>query len=208
MTEWISSWEGHCVALLDFLQTALLTLFAPEVHSFSRCHTWLGWDWGLDALAHPSATILWPRVTCFNGYWGETQENFQSLWILLNFNKNKVGYTATLVVCGRAGAVFELLEHLGKCSEAKDRKNIKKVKWGPTNQPTYRWTKQGVESRSTWLKMIKIRKKLPYNHLFECQMGELIRAEYDNIRFEFPKCPGRYLEQIWYPNFSNLLDFY
>ena len=141
----------------------------------------------------------------------EKHKKIFSLWILLNFNKNKVGYTATLVVCGRAGAVFELLEHLGKCSEAKDRKNIKKSKVGtdqPTNQPTYRRTKQGVESHSTWLKMIKIRKKLPYNHLFECQMGELIRAEYDNIRFEFPKCPGRYLEQIWYPNFSNLLDFY
>ena len=26
---------------------------------------WLGWGWGLDAPAHLSATILWPRVTCF-----------------------------------------------------------------------------------------------------------------------------------------------
>ena len=42
---------------------------------------------------------------------------------------NKAGYTATLVACGWAGAVVELLNHLGKCSEAKDRKNIKKVKW-------------------------------------------------------------------------------
>ena len=42
------------------------------------------------------------------------------------FSVNKAGYTATLVACGWAGAVFELLKHLGKCSEAKDRKNIKK----------------------------------------------------------------------------------
>ena len=62
---------------------------------------------------------------------------------------------ATLVACGWAGAVFELLKHLGKCSEAKDRKNIKKSKMGtdqPTNQPTNRRTKRGVESRSTRLK--------------------------------------------------------
>ena len=26
----------------------------------------LGWGWRLDAPAHPSATILWPRVTCFS----------------------------------------------------------------------------------------------------------------------------------------------
>ena len=51
-------------------------------------------------------------------------------------NRNKAGYTATLVACGWAGAVFELLKHLARSSEAKDRKNIKKVKWGPTNRPT------------------------------------------------------------------------
>ena len=54
--------------------------------------------------------------------------------------KNKAGNTATLVACGWAGAVFELLELLGKCSEAKDHKNIKKVKWGPTDRPTDRRT--------------------------------------------------------------------
>ena len=70
---------------------------------------------------------------------------------------NKAGYTATLVACGWAGAVFELLKHLGKCSEAKDRKNIKlkKVKWGPTDRPTDGRTKRGVESRSTQLKQNK-----------------------------------------------------
>ena len=52
---------------------------------------------------------------------------------------------ATLVACGWAGAVFELLKHLGKCSEAKDRKNIKKVKWGPTDQPTSRPTDQPTD---------------------------------------------------------------
>ena len=54
--------------------------------------------------------------------------------------KNKAGYTATLVACGWAGAVFEFLERFGKCSEAKDHKNIKKVKWGMTNRPTNQLT--------------------------------------------------------------------
>ena len=59
--------------------------------------------------------------------------------------KNKAGYTATLVACGWAGAVIELLEHLGKSGEAKDRKNIKKVKWGPTDRPTDGRTKPLIE---------------------------------------------------------------
>ena len=46
---------------------------------------------------------------------------------------NKAGYTATPVACGWAGEVIESLEHLGTSGEAKDRKNIKKVKWGPTD---------------------------------------------------------------------------
>ena len=50
-------------------------------------------------------------------------------------NKNKAGYTATLVAYGWAGAVSEFLKHLGKCSEAKDRKNIKKSEMG-TDRPT------------------------------------------------------------------------
>ena len=49
---------------------------------------------------------------------------------------NKAGNMATAVACVWAGAVFELLKHLGRSGEAKDRKNIKKVKWGPTNRPT------------------------------------------------------------------------
>ena len=53
--------------------------------------------------------------------------------------KNKAGDTATLVACGWAGAVFELLKHLARSSEPKDRKNIKKSKMGtdrPTDGPT------------------------------------------------------------------------
>ena len=42
--------------------------------------------------------------------------------------RNKARYTATPVACGWAVAVFELLEHLGRGSEAKDCKNIKKSK--------------------------------------------------------------------------------
>ena len=54
-------------------------------------------------------------------------------------NENKAGYTATPVACGRAGAVFHSQEHLGKSSRAKDRKNIKKVKFdGQNNLPTDR----------------------------------------------------------------------
>ena len=51
------------------------------------------------------------------------QTKFRSFNSLID---NKAGYTATLVTCGWTGAVFELLKHLGECSEAKDRKNIKK----------------------------------------------------------------------------------
>ena len=57
----------------------------------------------------------------------------------LKFLVNKTGYTATLVACGWAGAVY-LLKHLARSSEAKDSKNIKKVKWGPTKRPTDRRT--------------------------------------------------------------------
>ena len=42
--------------------------------------------WGLDAPAHPSATVLWPRVTCFqtdqieNGVWFEWEYGKSSSW--------------------------------------------------------------------------------------------------------------------------------
>ena len=64
------------------------------------------------------------------------------------FLSNKAGYTATPVACGWAGAVFELLEHLRRSSEAKDRKNIKKVKWGPTNRPTDQPTNRPTNQRT------------------------------------------------------------
>ena len=72
--------------------------------------------------------------------------------------RNKAGCAATQVACGWAGA----LHHLGRSSEAKDRKNPKKVKCdvrtdgrtdGPTDGRTDGPTKRGVESRSTRLKM-------------------------------------------------------
>ena len=44
--------------------------------------------------------------------------------------RNKDGYTATPVACVWAGAVFELLKHLGRSSEAKDGKNHKQVAQG------------------------------------------------------------------------------
>ena len=36
----------------------------------------------------------------------------------------------TPIACGWARAEFQSLEHLGRGSEAKDRNNIKEVKWG------------------------------------------------------------------------------
>ena len=66
---------------------------------------------------------------------------------------NKAGYTATPVACGWAGADLRSLDHLGRSSEAKDRKNPKKVKCdGRTDGRTNGPTKWGVESRSTRLK--------------------------------------------------------
>ena len=51
---------------------------------------------------------------------------------------------------GGQGPYSGSLEHLGRSSDAKNRKNIKKVK---CDRPTDRWTKLGVESRSTRLKL-------------------------------------------------------
>ena len=51
--------------------------------------------------------------------------------------KNKAGYTATPVACGGQGLFLRSLDHLGRSSEAKDRKKQKKVKCdGPTDQRT------------------------------------------------------------------------
>ena len=47
-------------------------------------------------------------------------------------NGNKARYTATPVACGWVGAIFELLEHWGRGSEAKDR-NAKRLKRGRTD---------------------------------------------------------------------------
>ena len=44
---------------------------------------------------------------------------------------------------------------MGRSSELKTLKNAEKVKWGPTDQRT----KRGVESRSTRLKKVKMRRK-------------------------------------------------
>ena len=38
--------------------------WAYYVVGFCVCVGDMGYGWGLDAPAHPSATILWPRVTC------------------------------------------------------------------------------------------------------------------------------------------------
>ena len=70
---------------------------------------------------------------------------------------NKAGYTATQSRAGGQGLYLRSLNHLGRCSEAKDRKNPKKVKCdgrtnGRTDRRTDGPTKRVVESRSTRLK--------------------------------------------------------
>ena len=75
--------------------------------------------------------------------------------MMLNRNKSRAG---------GQGPYLRSLHHLGRSSEAKDRKNPKKVKCdGPTDGRTDRWTdqrtdgptKRVVESRSTRLKIQK-----------------------------------------------------
>ena len=53
---------------------------------------------------------------------------------------NKAGYTATLVACGWAGAVLGVTGSSGQELYAQKAKIVKKVKRGPTNQPTDRPT--------------------------------------------------------------------
>ena len=58
---------------------------------------------------------------------------------------------------GGQGPYLRSLDHLGRSSEAIDRKNPKKVKCdGRTDGPTDGPTKRGVESRSTRLKMVTL----------------------------------------------------
>jgi len=54
---------------------------------------------------------------------------------------------------GGQGLYLRSLDHLGRSSEAKDRKNKKSETDGPTNGWTDGPTKRGVESRSTRLKI-------------------------------------------------------
>ena len=119
----------------------------------NSCYFDSKWEW-FDKRKYCYSLVV--EVTYANRY---DKMNMKKCWITLYLNK--AGYTATLVACGWAGAVFELLKHLARSSEAKDRKNIKKIKWGLTNRPTDRRKKRGIESRSTRLK-IKILKNM-YN---------------------------------------------
>ena len=59
--------------------------------------------------------------------WEPRAVNVNSFIQSSNYGKEKQGRIhGSPVVCGWAGAVFEVLEHLCKSSEATDRKNIKK----------------------------------------------------------------------------------
>ena len=66
--------------------------------------------------------------------------SWQTAFMDFDFKNNKAGYTATPVACGGQGLFLRSLDHLGKSSEAKDRKK-KKIKCdrrmdGSTNRRT------------------------------------------------------------------------
>ena len=58
----------------------------------------------------------------------------------------------------------DLRWHLGRSCEPEKLKNAQEVKWGLNDQPTDQLTKRGVESRSTRLISIVLRKqmKIPF----------------------------------------------
>ena len=62
--------------------------------------------------------------------------------------RNKAGYTATKVVCGWAGAIFEANRSFGQEQWGQRNKIIKKSKVWPTDRPTDRQTKRVVESHA------------------------------------------------------------
>ena len=100
----------------------------------------LGVGWGLDAPAQPSATILWPHVTCLSMVPNHSSLIFY-IFCILHFNK--AGYKATLDMHKWAGAAME------KVSELKTLRNAKKNLMG-TNQRT-----EKAGWRVAWHYMIK-----------------------------------------------------
>ena len=70
---------------------------------------------------------------------------------------NKAGYTATPVACGWAGAIFEVSWPFGQ-----ERWGQKNQKSSVTDRRTDGPTKQGVESRSTRLKIVRLRLDVRY----------------------------------------------
>ena len=81
-----------------------------------------------------------------------------SIWIqkilkFLLFNRTRPDTRLPQSRVGGQGLYMRSLDHLGRSSEAKNRKNPKKVKCdGRTDRRTDGRTKRGVESRSTRLK--------------------------------------------------------
>ena len=75
-------------------------------------------------------------------------------WSSCNLTTNEAGQTATPVGVGGQELYLRLLEHLGRSSEAKDRK--RKKNWDSKmlmiDRPTVWRTKRRVESRSALLK--------------------------------------------------------
>ena len=105
------SWYSYSTCFLGpvckKLETVTFFFFFQRVlgkRTFDRClcvwvwwrgvGVWSGWCWGLDALAHPSATILWPCVTCLvtplltTHYWGLTDEQIDKAgWSCMHATK-------------------------------------------------------------------------------------------------------------------------
>ena len=76
---------------------------------------------------------------------------------------NKVGYTATPVACGWAGAVFEVTWSLGQEQWGQRPQKPQKSKVWRTDGRTDRPTKRVVESRSTQLEIPLMRLFLGYH---------------------------------------------
>ena len=95
----------------------------------------LGCGWGLDAPAHPSATILWPRVTCLLII-AESSENLSFFSINTNTNlmhtiiqtKHKVSYIPWAI--SRASFVWRLVYVLCNSGSTTNRLRPKfRLRW-------------------------------------------------------------------------------
>ena len=87
---WISALWGCCLALNSLLQLIIQSrALGTADHVLSLDDLFLFRVWRLDAPAHPSATILWPRVTCsftscLLSWNGKSKASYNSIWTQLS----------------------------------------------------------------------------------------------------------------------------